>query len=375
MTALGEEPGRSQFGSILTRWWLDHNQKDLFSVVFQEKIEDRLQAVIDANVFFDLVGPETQEGAESRALKADWLQDELTLCVTDEINNEINRQEDSLKRKSGWGRVSYFPMAKCSVKESQAIYSKIRKLWPKKLSERDQSDIRQVAKAVACQAAFFITRDNTVLDKAEAIKRQYNVLILRPNEVIVRIDELQSEYKYQPVRLASTLLSLVRIGRGKEDELANGFMASDKGERRGEFRGVVRNILAKPKENDILSVKDSDGTSIALIGIERQKRDFIKIVLFRVIKNNLAATLTRHLVQHVLMIAKEEGRSIVAFSDKFISQDLQEALLECKFTNISGEWFKYCVIGVNSIDTVRVNLANAFKEKPSLHVCATFLTA
>lgn len=89
--ATGEKTGRGKDRKVLTRFWYDHGHPDLFSDLRERVASATHRAVIDANVFFDLHDPSRPHHKEGAALQADWLDDDLSLWVTDELFNEINR--------------------------------------------------------------------------------------------------------------------------------------------------------------------------------------------------------------------------------------------------------------------------------------------
>src|SRR6267142_6494223 len=69
--------GRGADGAELEFWWLDHNHADLFSIAAATQSDTKVRAVIDANVFYDLYERNTPESLDSKALLADWLQEEI----------------------------------------------------------------------------------------------------------------------------------------------------------------------------------------------------------------------------------------------------------------------------------------------------------
>ena len=93
-----ERAGRSRDGKELTFWWLDYGHPTLFTYAIGQKLETKLCVTIDANVFFDFYD-NTPQAEESKALLADWLQDDLQVCLTDEILNEIDRHSSPAERK------------------------------------------------------------------------------------------------------------------------------------------------------------------------------------------------------------------------------------------------------------------------------------
>ncbi len=95
--ALGEKPGRGRDGGSLTEFWMSNPQASLLGFL-RPSDDERVDVVIDANVFFDLDDPTRNGAEESQGLVADWLQPLIRLCVTDELLNEIHRQEDPARR-------------------------------------------------------------------------------------------------------------------------------------------------------------------------------------------------------------------------------------------------------------------------------------
>ena len=89
----GSKQGRS---TELTYFWLNHKRPDLFSSL-RDREEILLDAVIDANVFYDLLDPERNGAGESLRLTADWLADAISLCVTEEL---LTRSIGNLTAKS-----------------------------------------------------------------------------------------------------------------------------------------------------------------------------------------------------------------------------------------------------------------------------------
>ena len=53
--ALDEKVGRSRSGELLTFWWFDHQHPSLFRFTEEQAIQTKISAVIDSNVFFDLL--------------------------------------------------------------------------------------------------------------------------------------------------------------------------------------------------------------------------------------------------------------------------------------------------------------------------------
>ena len=99
--AIGEKPGRGTRPSVLTRWWYEHPHPTLFSShAGSLSAQSPIDVAIDINVFYELMRLSSGEHTEeSLALQSDWLIDEIQLCATGELFNEINRIDNSRARQ------------------------------------------------------------------------------------------------------------------------------------------------------------------------------------------------------------------------------------------------------------------------------------
>lgn len=201
---INEKPGRSKDGSILTVYWYDHGQPDIFSFIFDETLDEKVHVAIDANILFDLQDKDSRNKDDSRALLADWLQDEIELCVTQEIYNEIGRNDDPCLREKSRKFANTFkniPFRKVSDQGKQEI---IDKLFLNAKSEQDESDKRQIEMAIAANIEYFITHDENLLKKSNLFRAHLGLSIWSPSELILHIDSLRRSGKYYPTRLAGT---------------------------------------------------------------------------------------------------------------------------------------------------------------------------
>lgn len=103
--SMGERPGRSALGSILTEWWLDFGHPDLMSWA---PGETETAALVDANVFLDLhgcTGPEATQTANT----LETLADRLDLVISPELYNDLDRQQDPGERRRLKHRAGSYP--------------------------------------------------------------------------------------------------------------------------------------------------------------------------------------------------------------------------------------------------------------------------
>ena len=108
--AIGERRGRGKSETVLTRWWYEHPHPTLFSSQRSYvSAQSLIDIAIDIDVFYELAIPSSGEGeVESRLLQSDWLGDEIQLCATPELFNEINKLADREARREQTGLAHEF---------------------------------------------------------------------------------------------------------------------------------------------------------------------------------------------------------------------------------------------------------------------------
>ena len=130
--SIGERPGRSATGHPLNLWHLTLNPANQMALgLFQAQTSDEaVDAVIDAQVFFDLFSPESGESQQSKALLSDFLVDSLNLWTTDELLNEIDRNDDPNERMEGRARIQQFPQVTYSQRMVSDFDGRLRASCP-----------------------------------------------------------------------------------------------------------------------------------------------------------------------------------------------------------------------------------------------------
>lgn len=133
-TALGEIRGRGKKETALNVWWLDHGHPTLFSLITDQITNPK--ASMDASVIYQLQQRSSSKNEEAQSLLADWLRENIELCVTNEIFNEINRHHDKAVRTASRGFAHKFPVLSGSDDKFQKYCTELRSLFPDSLSER-----------------------------------------------------------------------------------------------------------------------------------------------------------------------------------------------------------------------------------------------
>ena len=337
---ISERPGRAKHGSTLTIWWLDHGHPDLFTTMLTEQRALKLFVAIDTNIFYDLIDSSRPAHEESEALRADWLQEDIELAVSDELWNEINRGMDTEKRRRASEAAGDLTRLQTDHVTFDAAQHKLRPLFPTILSTNDESDLRQIAHAAAADVPFFVMRDEDILAQADEVYRLTKLSILRPSDLIVHIDELRHEAAYQPARLAGTLMEIRRIQSGEQGHLVTAFHCDAQGESRADFAGRLRKYLTTPATSESFTAVDSAGVPLALTIYDQTQPDEVRVPLFRVRRGSLAATLIRYGLLMATSRAAQLQRPVLRFTDPYLDEATITAIRDDGFTSVGAEWWK-----------------------------------
>jgi len=360
--AKGELPGRGKDRKELTVWWLDHGNPNLFTEPTLENLRTKICVVIDANVLFDLADDSRHGYEESRALLADWLPDSLEVCLTDEIYNEINRNKISEQRKRSREFAKSFVFPPSENSERDKIEKSLREYFPENMTDRDESDLRQLARTIAAGIQFFITRDEPLLNRSEEIYTVFGVSILRPSDFIIRFDQLRREAEYQPARLAGTLTSIQLVHGGNTSLLLKYFLASPQGETKEYFKKRLHQFLADPERYKCYVTLNIEQQPSSLFVHDRQRSDSLKVPLFRVSRGPLVATMIRYLLFRSTLDSSREKRAFTRISDPYLEEEAVSALAEDGFIENKGEWLRANLsIAARGIDVANYLLGLEYK--------------
>jgi GNAT superfamily N-acetyltransferase/predicted nucleic acid-binding protein len=336
--AASEMPGRSQSGSKLTVWWFDHEHPTLFSYLNETLAESKLRVALDANVFFDLQSDPTPDNEESQALLASWMDENVELCLTCEIHNEINRDPDETRRKQSWAFADTFTILPRADNRFQQARQDLRNFFPEQMDERDESDLRQLARTVAADVQILLTRDEGLLQRADQLDEECGIHVVRPVDLIIHQDALMREYEYQPVRLAGSQIVVERVSTEQSPYLENSFRQSQH-ESRAEFRRRLQRCLADPRTFET-SIVQKQGQPLALLVYGREQQHELTIPVFRIVRDRLSATLARHLTLRAILTSSSENRVLTNVCDPYLASDIVGALQELGFISVDQAWMK-----------------------------------
>ncbi len=357
---LSEKPGRGKDGEKLFIWWLDYNNRPLFSLV-EEFPTTKIRVAIDTNIFFDLqAGEECIDAKESHALLADWLQEEIELCITAELKNEINRNRNEQQRTANLDYAKNFISLTSNQNEFDNTLEKLQKFFPEKMTENDRSDRRQLARTIASDTQYFVTRDDKLLRNQEELYETFGLTVIRPSELITRMDELQREAEYQTQRLAGTGLNTRRVQSKEQDDIVQQFQCHDQQESTTDIRSQLRRFLSEPNRYESHITHDENQELLAVFVYDTYNTGILDIPLFRVRKGSLGATLARYFIFQFLMTASQNQTEWVYVTDSCLDDVTKDALQEAAFVYTDGRWTKLIL---SIADTAKV-LAHKLLQTP-----------
>ena len=207
---ISESPGRSKEGHLLTLWRLQlarHDQLELFRANMSDDI---LDAVIDAQIFFDFDALSSDVTQPSKTLLSDLFVDSLNLWFTDELLSEINRSSSASGREESRTRARQFLEVKHYPFLVDTFVARLKQILPSQKANQ-LSDIMHLAKTAASEINIFVTRDRMLLSKASQIHETVNVSVLSPTGLIVKLRELAETEPHAPEYVSGPGLSWHRL--------------------------------------------------------------------------------------------------------------------------------------------------------------------
>jgi hypothetical protein len=338
--------GRGRDRALLDYWWFDHDHEDLFSfAAAQADDSDVFQVAMDANVFYDLTCENRPQGEDTKVLEADWLEDSIVLCVTPEIYNEIHRGSDEVKKARNRGAADGFRLLKTSEPTVAKLEQQLKPLFNGAVLDRDLSDLRQVAHAIAAEVPFFVTRDAPMLSRSEPIFENYGLRILHPTDLINHLDTLRREAEYRPSRLEGSHWRERLVTKEDVKRVVAAFKHPHK-ERANDFERMARHYLAFPDNWDSRLLLENEHAPVVYLVRSKRDSDPIEVPLVRHSDHPLAPTLLRHSFYALNRDPGHTGACTIAISDPEMSGLAKGALADTGFLADRNKWWKLSVAGV-----------------------------
>lgn len=327
-------------GEKLTYWWLDYGHPNLLTTLTNQQREFKLFVVVDSAIFFHLYTDNESKLEEANLLVADWLQPYLEVCITDEVFNKINNEKAENERQKMRIFAQNFTRLTCQNRRLDMSEQPLRKFLKEKNILIDEYEVRNIARTLAADIYTYITCNSLLLDIAEDIYECFKLSIIRPVELITRLDELRRKPEYQPVRLAGTQLKQIRLQRVEEDNLNSYFQSFNQGESKADFQQRLHRFLAEPNKFECSVVLEDENQPLALAVYDRHKKHELEIPMLRVGDNPLAATVTHHLVFQATLVSAHEQRQFTRITDVGLQETVIKSLQKDTFITVENGWLR-----------------------------------
>lgn len=356
--AKGQKRSRSFETHYLTTWWYGFQQRDLFSLAFEES--DKVRALMDANIIMKLRDSETENRApldpkeDPRCLLADWFVEETDLCYAPEIFNEIYRDADIERSNRTNIFLSNFTQAQFDVEDEKRIAMELKGVMTGN-TVNDESDRKQVATCIASGIPYFITYDAEIIKKKDYISELYDIEILTPQEFLIKIDQLLHSEKYAPVLLRGVVWHTMNRPNSKSlRRCIEAFRAVRKGERKLEIENAVSDCLNSGGE--IFTIRDH-GKDVAFSGVSSDEEGK-RVYFVRVDEGPLCTSLFCQIVTDMLKTCVDEGLKRIVIVDKYLTEEQRGFILNFGFLESGdGSFVKHivnAVIGEDQIDSLLI---------------------
>lgn len=339
-----EKPGRGKNGKPLTYWWCDYGHPNLLSITVNQKLESKLCVVIDGQIFFDLYGDddESSDNNESKLLLANWLESELELCITDGIFIQINHLDNDEERKKyrQFAENQQFTVLPCKSDDLDDYQERLQNFLSQKNISTSEINFHHLVRAIVSDSHIFVTRDSRLLDIANEIYEYFKLSVIRPENLIVQLNEFTRNPKYQPTRLSGSSLEQVTVKKGEEETITNYFYCPDQDETKAQFQQKLRRFLTNPENFTCFKVVDAENKPLALIVYGKHNDYELEIPIIRVAENALSATLAQHLIFKSILHSAGENRQSTIINDCFLQEQVNHAIQEYQFIRVHDNFIR-----------------------------------
>ena len=344
---ISEKPGKSKEGHHLTLW-IRHLAKDPQLSLFQaDASDDRVHAVLDAQIIFNQVEPDSDKAQPSKALLADHA-DSVTFHITDELLYEIHRGDDYEKRKRSRQIAFEYPRVEHDSVVRDQFVDKLKRILHGR-SDAHESDIRHLAITAASDDGIkvFVTEDADILKKQRQILKDTGVSVVRPAELIVRLHELSERQLYVPSRIVGedNLKWQIMSSDNLQEFPFNRFLGqAGQTERRGILRQELNKYCAYPQQNRVEQLWR--GGKVIALRVVTKSSSKINIMLARIAHGEDHALFGRYLLADTITMAiRHHDECMIQLDDNVVPSEVLPYLKEMGFVRHENEYVRFVFSG------------------------------
>ncbi|HRV95871.1 MAG TPA: hypothetical protein P5526_27205, partial [Anaerolineae bacterium] len=229
-----------------------------------------------------------------------------------------------------------------------------------------RSDMKQISYAIAGNAEFFITEDAQLLSNfSEIVHSEFGLKIVRPDDLIISLDELINSAKYQQNRLAGSTMRISRVTAGQSDLLAQTFQAQSV-EKKSQFAFALRQFLSEPHKYETHVITSPNNEPLAMLIYTWPTPTTLEIPIIRVVERTGLFALASHLIFWAVNVAVK-NRGVVVATEKYLSEEVLQGLQENSFSAQDDKWVKVNIPGILNLATVEQELASLSSRLPQFN--------
>ncbi len=333
-TRWGEKPGRSRAGHLLVTWWRPIAAQTLFEEPDHE--DARLLVAIDTNILLDIL--EQRDFLASLALTADWVAEVAELAVTMQSRSELSDQ-----RSRSEGFESSLGEFRTLEPSPEAWHAELESLQQASSAARvETSDLRVVAQAATSDAAYLVTRDESLLKEGKHIEQLTGLSLIGPDDFLLRLQASGGEHSHQTRAIAASGMSVVPVLEMPTSTDLNAFCHHHVGERPAELR--QRLSMATAREGRIEQIAREAGEPLAL-GAMYREQSRVTVTALRSASGQQSHSTARQMIHHLRTIVARGGSAELVIEDQTQSS-VERALRDEGFRSEGATWKAFVQTGM-----------------------------
>jgi GNAT superfamily N-acetyltransferase len=317
----GERPGRGHDREPLVIWWRGHGHPGLFEPSLDAIL---VRAAVDINIVRDRVETGRNGREASQALTADHMRDQLALFRMPTLDVEIDLLTDATTRMGATNDASEFVGVPIDDSRRRAVRAELKRARERAgtgARSISDHDIDYVSEAIGAGLDVLVTRDARLARHLGETARSHGLRLLRPEEVVVRIDELTRSAAYHPRAFEGTGLAIHLLKSGEQERLLH-LASSDRHESRSMFTSRIAELTQR--RCDRLIVEEPEGSIVACLFIQKVG-SLLEVPLFRVRNDSLGPTIARQLLYYLRREALGRGAMALKLTDPHPSRSINAA--------------------------------------------------
>ncbi len=301
--------GRSRAGHLLSRWAYDHTPNAILIAGNEPRSVGRSRAVIDTNIFLDIIEETRPNHDSAYALRDDQFSDSLELWVTNELATDIRDHPNSLKA------FQRFDLAHADQHACERVVDELGSIHRPK-NANSISDQRQLANAIVFGADYFITRDIDVINHFGSnaqLGDKYDIQILLPEQALLMQDELLNASKYIRRMVGSSQWTIRPITASDLRSCSEYFSGSNPAASASILYEIIKRSADAVHSKQVFMMRDDAGGLVAMWLYEQQD-DMLHVsnVRYRQNKIRYNEAVHRRILMHAMDHASKQVFEIVS---------------------------------------------------------------